>query len=528
MALPDIPAQLPRQKGALERVLSLFSKVNAGEGGTVVLLALNAFILMGPYYILKPIREALILSQAGAEVKSYASAAQALLFVLVVPAYGAFASRVNRVKLISGMTLFFISNLVIFFFLGSSGLEIGVAFYIWLGIFNFMIVSQFWAFANDVYTEEQGKRLFPIVGIGISFGAVAGAKLTSEIIGKMGTYQLMMLASALLVVFILLIVWVNRREAGRALKKVADEAKKPLGKEGGFQLVMKDPYLRLIAVLILLLNLVNTVGEFILGKLVENNSIALFGAGEAFEAQRGVFIGAFYGDFYFWVNLAGFLVQAFLVSRIIRVAGVRRSLFALPCISLSSYSLAAFFPVLRIVRVVKIGENSTDYSLNNTVRQALFLPTSREAKYKAKAAVDTFFARTGDALQAAIVFGGTRLAFSIRGFALVNLVFVGLWLLVVGGIAGEHKRMTKEARLPGAALRKVRGRHSRAGEPGNQDPIEGHQLDAEIPGHDHELAVVGGTAGVPGQCQHIDGLGLVLVPLHLRYGCLGDLQCSLE
>jgi len=432
------------RKGPIERVLGLFSDVRPGEGGAVLLLALNAFNMMALYYILKPIREALILSEAGAEVKSYASAAQAILFIFVVPLYGAFASRVNRVWLLSGMTLFFIGNLVLFILAGHAGLHIGVPYYIWLGIFNFMIVSQFWAFANDLYSEEAGKRLFPIIGIGVSFGALVGAKATSVFIERLGPWELMSVAAGMLGLFILLIIVTNRMVSG-ASTAVAETARERLSPEGGFKLVFQNRYLRLIAFLVLLLNMVNTVGEFILGKLVETTAIAQIGAGAAFEAQRGAFIGAFYGDFFFWVNLAGFLVQTFLVSRFFKYIGVRGSLFVLPVISATTYAVTAAMPILRVIRVTKIFENSTDYSLNNTVRQALFLPTSREAKYKAKAAIDTFFGRTGDALQAAVVYIGTQLAFGIRAFALVNLVLVAVWLLICRGIAREHRRVAKTA-----------------------------------------------------------------------------------
>ncbi len=432
------------RKGPIERALGLFSDVRPGEGGAVLLLALNAFNMMALYYILKPIREALILSEAGAEVKSYASAAQAILFIFVVPLYGAFASRVNRVWLLSGMTLFFIGNLALFILAGRAGLHIGVPYYIWLGIFNFMIVSQFWAFANDLYSEEAGKRLFPIIGIGVSFGALVGAKATSVFIERLGPWELMSVAAGMLGLFILLIIVTNRMVSGMSTA-VAETARERLSPEGGFKLVFQNRYLRLIAFLVLLLNMVNTVGEFILGKLVETTAIAQIGAGAAFEAQRGAFIGAFYGDFFFWVNLAGFLVQTFLVSRFFKYIGVRGSLFVLPVISATTYAVTAAMPILRVIRVTKIFENSTDYSLNNTVRQALFLPTSREAKYKAKAAIDTFFGRTGDALQAAVVFIGTQLAFGIRAFALVNLVLVAVWLLICRGIAREHRRVAKTA-----------------------------------------------------------------------------------
>lgn len=438
------PIPPSQKKSAFEKFLSLFSDIRPGEGGTVALLVLNAFIMLGLYYILKPVREGLILSGFGAVIKSYSSAAQALLFVFAVPAYGAFAARVNRVWLLSGMTLFFISNLVLFILALGAGMNIGVVYYIWLGIFSFMIVSQFWAFANDVYTEEQGKRLFPVVQIGATAGGLLGALLTASVFEQMSNGLLMSLASVLMGVFILLIVWVNKRETAGSAKE-AEKAQQPLGKEGGFELILKNRYLLLIAFHTLILNLVNTVGEFVLGSLFEQNAIGQIGAGDEFRDARGEYIRTMYGAFFGWVNLATLLIQSFLVSRFIKYLGIRRSLFIGPIVSLCTYSVSAFQPILNIVRAMKIAENSNDYSTNNTVRYALFLPTSREVKYKAKAAADTFFARTGDALQAAVVFIGTRLSFGIPSFAAVNVVIVGVWIAIVAGIAGEHKKLTKEA-----------------------------------------------------------------------------------
>jgi AAA family ATP:ADP antiporter len=441
MATPIQPESTSLKKNLFERFLSLFSSVQAGEGGTVFLLTLNAFLMMGLYYILKPVREGLILSGFGAVIKSYSSAMQALLFIVVVPAYGAFAARVNRVRLLSGMTLFFVSNLVLFILALGLGMNIGIVYYIWLGIFSFMIVSQFWAFANDVYTEDQGKRLFPVVGIGASAGALAGSVLTANVFNRMGNAALMALASGLLLVFILLIVWVHRRESA-AVGEEATDANQTLSKEGGFGLVMRNRYLLLIAMHVLILNLVNTLGEFILGSLFAQHAIEVIGDGEAFMEARSEYIRTMYGAFFGWVNFAGLAIQAFLVSRCFKYLGVRGSLFVGPIMSLVTYGVTAVQPVLSAVRVMKIGENANDYSLNNTVRQALFLPTSREVKYKAKAAIDTFFARTGDALQAVVVFIGTHLAFGIPAFAVVNVVIVGLWLTVVGGIARDHKKLT--------------------------------------------------------------------------------------
>lgn len=443
------------KKGVLDKALSIFSRVKPGEGATALLLAANVFLLLASYYLLKTVREALILSEGGAEVKSYAAAGQALLLLAVVPAYGAFAGKVNRTRLITWVTLFFISHLGIFSVLGVSGVRVGVAFFLWIGIFNVLVIAQFWAFANDIFTEEQGKRLFPLVGVGSSLGAWVGSKTAGELFGVFdpvaAPYLMMLMAAGGLLVCILISQGVNRRERRTASADKASAAEAPLGKEGGFKLVFSQRYLLLIAVLIVLLNVVNTTGKFILGKIVVTDAERAVAAGEVTEAAKSALIGKFYGDFFSWVNLLGFLFQLFLVSRIFRYIGVRGALFILPCIALGSYCLIIFIPILAVIRAAKVLENSTDYSIQNTTRHALFLPTSREAKYKAKAAIDTFFWRTGDMLQAVLVFVGVQLAFAVQHYAAANVIFVLIWLGVALAIAREHRKLSTEERLEKAA-----------------------------------------------------------------------------
>lgn len=434
----------PLGKNALEKTLSLFSDVKPGEGATAVLLILTAFIMMGLYYILKPVREGLILSGFGAVIKSYSSAVQALLFIFVVPAYGAFAARVNRIRLLSGMTLFFMFNLLLFVVALGAGGNIGVVFYIWVGIFNFMIVSQFWAFANDLYTEEQGKRLFPAVGVGASAGSLAGTLMTAGVFERMSSGALMLLAAALLAVFVALLVWINNRESRRGKASVT-AAEQPLSKADGFGLVLRNRYLLLVGLHVLILNLVNTVGEFMLGTLFVQDAIAQIGAGDALAGDRTLYIRTMYAWFFVVVNSIGLLIQGLLVSRCIRYLGVRGSLFIGPLTSLVAYGSSAVQPILSVVRAMKTAENANDYSTNNTVRATLFLPMSRDVKYKAKAAIDTFFARTGDALQALVVFVGTSFSLALSSFALVNVALVVVWLAVCGGIVKEHKKLAAEA-----------------------------------------------------------------------------------
>ena len=442
-----------RPRGLLDRALSPFADVGAGEGRGVLLLALNAFLLLSAYYLIKPVREALILSGGGAEVKSYSSAGQALLLLFLIPAYGRFASRVSRIGLITWVTLFFISNLFVFYGLGLANTPfLGIAFFLWVGIFNVMIIAQFWAFANDVYTPEQGKRLFALVAVGSSTGAIFGAWIAKPLIQATGVYVPLLVAASVLGLCIVLSRRVHvRMGPARGERGQAVDQNAPLGKEGGFQLVFRQRYLLLIAWLVLLLNAVNTTGEYILGRTVGEAADRALQAAMTSDPDgfKKAWIGGFYAEFYFWVNVTGALAQTFLVSRIMRWFGVRVALFVLPLIALGGYALLATVPILGLIRSVKIAENATDYSLNNTVRHALFLPTSREAKYKAKAAIDSFFWRMGDLASAGLVFVGSLLQLQTREFAGVNFAFALLWLWVVLRIAHEHRKL--ESAAPSAA-----------------------------------------------------------------------------
>jgi len=436
------------RKSWLDRALNLISDVRAGEAATAVLLCFNVFILLGAYYIIKPVREALILSDksGGAEIKSYTGGVQAALFMFIVPAYSAFAARVNRIKLTNALFAFFISNLLIFYFLSRSHVPLGIAFFLWVGIFNVMMIAQFWSFANDVYTPEQGKRLFAIVGIGSTVGAVAGSEAAALLVKPIGVYAMMLVSAGLLVLSALISNVVHVREKNR-IKDVQKQKviESPLGPDGGFQLIKRHRYLLLIALLTLMENWVNSNGEYILSKTVGKMAHDTVASGQSPGLTEAQVIGSFYAHFQFWQNLIGALIQFFLVSRILKYFGVRTALFILPLISFSAYSVLATIPLLTYVGIAKIAENSVDYSLQNTVRHALFLPTSREAKYKAKQAVDTFFWRSGDLFSALTVFVGAKLlGLAVKNFAAVNILFVLIWIAIAAGIGRENRKFTSE------------------------------------------------------------------------------------
>ncbi|HET8937032.1 MAG TPA: MFS transporter [Polyangiales bacterium] len=425
----------------LARGLRPFARVEPSEAVSVALLTLTVFTLLLGYYLLKTAREPLILLHGGAEVKSYASAGQSLLLLLIIPAYAALARRVGRVRLLVFVYGFFVSNLLVFATLLQAGVEIGVAFYLWVGIFNNTAIAQLWGFANDLYTPEQGKRLFTVLGIGSSVGAVAGAFIAKRL-ALFGPLPMQLIAAALLVVCALLVILVEHYDRNTRARRDAGpepEAKPPL--EGpALQLLLRDKYLIWIALLTFVLNCVNTTGEYLLDRTL----LEMIGGTGATHQEAVQTVASFKADYFGWVNLIGVVLQLFVVSRVLQLLGVARALFVLPIVAFASYGLMWLTPVLAWVRLGKIAENSLDYSLQNTARQALFLVGTRAEKYLGKTVIDTFVVRMGDVFSAMLVYGAGMLHLPSRTFALVNLALVVCWLGIVLGLGREHARRARE------------------------------------------------------------------------------------
>jgi ATP:ADP antiporter, AAA family len=428
----------------LSRTLALvfrpFSKVEPREAALVAVLTLAAFLLLTAYYLLKTVREPLILLQGGAEVKIYARASQALIMAVFVHFYGELAKRVGRLKLLIFVFLFFISNLALFAVLARASVSIGLAFFLWVGVFSYTIVAQFWALAADLFSEEQGKRLFPIIGGGSSIGAVAGAALAKSLV-PLGVFALMACGVVILLACAALVSWAGRRSRSEKQGAAAQTraATESVSDQGAFQLLFHDKYLLSIAGLVIFLNWVNSSGEYLLDRTL------LAAAHDA--AAHGVspqqFIGAFKADYYAWYNSIGLVLELFAVSRILRLVGVEKALYFLPCFALGAYGVAVFAPVLAVMRWVKIGENSLQYSLQDTTRHALFLAASRAEKFVGKTAVDTVAVRIGAIMSATLVWVGARGGWSSARFALINVALSCAWLGFVVAIGKQRAARQK-------------------------------------------------------------------------------------
>ncbi|MCJ7557181.1 MAG: hypothetical protein MUP90_09760 [Gammaproteobacteria bacterium] len=424
-----------------EKLLSLFTRIRPGEGRSVAWLLLHAFLLMCAYYLVRTARETFIITEGSAALRSYASGIQAALLIFLLPLYGMLFRLPDRSLIIQRVNLILGLSLIPFYIAHQMSIHIGFPLFIWSGILAVMVTSQFWAFATDLFNLKTGQRLFAVIGIGISLGALCGALLAKNLIGHIGADGLLLASAA----FFLSTMPLSRLSSDSvpdtnrppSLEHKSDAAEKVFG---GLALVLRDPYLLLIAALVVLLNWSEATGEYILNDFIKTASMALP------ESAREGWVGSFQANIMFWVTLLSAGIQLLLVSRIIIKFGIRVAVVITPVIFVIGYLAMAAVPLILVVRGAVIAIKSLDYSLLNTCRNALFLPADRAVKYEGKTAIDTLFFRFGDLLSALTVLVGVEfLGWGHERFILFNIC---LSLIMLGAAVLIGRAYAQKAALP--------------------------------------------------------------------------------
>ena len=330
---------------AVERFLTLFTRVQAGEGRSVGILALQAFTLMLAYYLIRPVREALILTEGTAELRSYAVGVQALLLILILPLYGELVRRSASNRVFQFVMAFFALNLVAFSLVGHAGIRFSFVFFVWASIFAVMAVTQFWAFATDLLDVTSGTRLFGVIATGVSAGAWVGANLASAGIKSIGPYGLMLAAAGVLCISIYLSERARRvvramvaRRAPESGSSSGDSISAAQRWLGGLAVIARSRYLIGIAALVVLINWITSTGDYVLMSWLKGL------ASEQSPENPGAYIGAFMGGYYSTITLVGFLIQLLLVSRIINGAGLSRALLITPVVFSAGSACSDFCP----------------------------------------------------------------------------------------------------------------------------------------------------------------------------------------
>lgn len=446
-----------------ERVLRLFADVKPREGMTCVILISNIFLILTAYYLIKPVREGwLAISDikglSKLEIKAYSAFAQSLVLIGIMPLYASLASRVTRRKLILSVGGFFATVLALFW-LTQPGKpldiipHIEIGFYLFVGIFSVTLVAQFWAFSSDLYGPERGKRLFPIVAVGAASGAVVGSWLGEQLVQfeAIEAFDLILISIIPLLAALVLADWSDRRGTyGSPSEWTTSRWEEPAApsNEGPYKLILRHRYLTATALMMLVFSWVVASGDNILFGLVQENLrtdlAALASDPTAFDKALREATTVFYGGLYFWVNLASLILQAFFVSRILRFGGMRMLLLTTPFISLVAYATMAIAPILGLIKIMKVAENSSNYSVNNTARHMLWLPTTKEMLYQAKPTVDSLFVRLGDGFAALTILIGTRVVkLSNQEFIFINIALVLVWVALSVYLYNENRRWSR-------------------------------------------------------------------------------------
>jgi AAA family ATP:ADP antiporter len=286
-----------------------------------------------------------------------------------------------------------------------------------------------------------------MIAIGATSGAVVGAWLTNQLVGSglVRTEYLLLVALVPLGASIALTRSSDRREGGRS--DTSNRGRPKQRTEGVIPLVLGTRFLLVVAIITLILNWVNTNGENLLFRIVQDtltrdlSAKGITNPEEIIHHLRAA-TTAFYGSFFFWVNVFALCMQALLASRLLKYGGFGAIFLMLPVIALVSYSAMLLVPLLAVVKWMKVAENSTDYSINNTARHVLWLPMSQEITLKAKPTIDSLFVRAGDGLAALTVLLGVRVfTLPLASYALVSIVLVVVWLLGALWVVREHKSL---------------------------------------------------------------------------------------
>lgn len=413
------------------------------ERTVCTLLTANLFILLTSYYLLKTVREALIIGEAGAEVKSYTAAAQPLILILAAKVYAFVASRKSAPALLTSVVLFFTAVVLTLGIMSFRGVPVGVVFFLCLGPFTLIVVAQFWAYAADLFTLEEGKRLFPLVGLGGVLGAWVGALLASYLFRYLSAPTILLIAGGGLLLHTGVYRVIDRswRRASPAVR--GERTATPMSREGAYRLLFSSRYYLLIAGVALLLNVSKSNGEFLFGVLasLQAKQAVATGLGAGLTEQQ--LIGVTYGQMFTLVNVAGFLIQLLVVPLVFRLMGIQGAVLVLPCVAGLMSTATVIDPIIGVVMAARVIENSLDYSLQNTTLHGLFLPTSRDAKYKVQAVVDTRF---GDLFSAACVFVAVnQLHLNPRQFAAVNTIVIAGWLALAILLGRQYKKVELSA-----------------------------------------------------------------------------------
>jgi ATP:ADP antiporter, AAA family len=415
----------PANAGFIERVF----QVRRRELPVVGWSWLYIFSILSSYYVMRPIREQMGVS-GGIENLPWLFTATLVAMILLNVPFGYLVKRLPRVRFIPITYRFFTANILLFALAlhlanREQAVWIGRLFFVWLSVFNLFVVSIFWQTIVDVFSSDQGKRLFGFIAAGATIGAILGSAATALLARTVPTWGLLLGAAVLLEVAVF---------SARRLSRVSDQlARKPLSQSGeqpiggstfaGLMHVVKSPYLLNVSLFFLLFSITSTFLYF------EQVNVAA----KAFP-DRGAQT-SFFATVDLAVNVLTLLIQLFLTGRVVRLVGVGLALASLPLLSIVGFAVLVYAPTVVPVVAFQVLRRAGNFGIARPTREVLFTVLPREDRYKSKSVIDTVVYRLGDqagawsyALVGFLHWGASALpilAIPISAMWLVNAIWLG-------------------------------------------------------------------------------------------------------
>jgi AAA family ATP:ADP antiporter len=427
----------------MKKVLAKIVDVKPDEIRALWLGFVFNFMVLGSYYVIKPVRDD-IGAHNGVQNLWWMFTGTLLVALVANTAFSAIVARMSRRQFIPIVYRFFILNLAIFYLAmrylsNTAQFWVGTAFFVWVsGAFNLFILTVFWAFMSDVFSPDQGKRLFAFISVGGELGGIVGAFLAGALVKGIGGVNLLIISAIMLEAA----AWCVRffpadfhtRHRERSAVRDDKAAERPVGGGiiTGISHVFRSPYLMAICGFMFLYAITTTFVYF--------QQADITGSQFHDRAART----AFFAHIDTWVNSLTLLVQLFLTGRLLKWIGVGPTLAFLPVLSMIGFIAIGISPVLSLFAVFQVARRAGNFAVTRPAREVLFTVLSREDKYKAKSFIDTFVYRVADQVGAWSYSLLRWLGLGLTGISWVAVPLTGVWC-VLSLFLGRKQRALADA-----------------------------------------------------------------------------------
>ncbi|MFH5833291.1 NTP/NDP exchange transporter [Halalkalibaculum sp. DA3122] len=443
------------ESGIIQHIRKNFFDIRKEEWPNVLLMSLFFFMVIATFWVLKPLKRGLLVnyyqtnplqfmgtSFAGAEVEQLAKVVNMVVVYAVVVIFTLLARKLKRQHLNLALNLLFGGLFILFAgFMHNPGASTSWSFYVLGDMFNSAMVTFFWAYSNDIFNAKQARRTYGIVGLGGIIGGIVGSSVVAGYVSELGRPTLLYICLIPLAVMIAIGYIVNRRTPGVREPNTQEpcaEGKRCNAIFEGANIVFKSNYLLAIVGIIGLYEIVSNIVDFQLSATIASSISG--------DLEKDAYFGLV-GQI---TSIISLVVQLFLTSFIMKRYGVGIALLFLPlAITFGSVGFLVI-PSLLFVTIMSASDNSLNYSINQSAKEALYTPTDQDTKYKAKAFIDMFVQRFAKVL--AVVLNLAVAAWvglqHVRWLSVACLVILVFWIMTVRYVGREFDKKAAVEELP--------------------------------------------------------------------------------